>query len=314
MVKSDNCVTKPTNSGELINLFLNNGGNKANPLATATICEWALNVGNDPQGVGAFEFQLKYDNHVFDISIAPSAWLYSTGRIPGATGIGGCSATVITENDIRFGCVSKDDPANNTGSCLSPDQNPDLPYTVAPVAGIQCGPKNDAVAAVITVHPKADLLSRITPGNDNGVIRPLLDEGCELADIWGHPLSAAATSWTGVGAPPSGVDLLGREVPLPGIAPGGQVTDCADVTITVRILEGDMNTDCTVDVIDDQLEASHYGAFFGSLLYDPWYDLEPALKDADVDIKDLQKVFGRNGSNCTNPIPPQPALPQPGDP
>ena len=50
------------------------------------ITENVLNVSGDPQGVGAFEFQLKYDNHIFDISIAATNWLYSTGRIPGAAG------------------------------------------------------------------------------------------------------------------------------------------------------------------------------------------------------------------------------------
>ena len=92
------------------------------------------------------------------------------------------------------------------------------------------------------------------------------------------------------------------------------VLNSSNGTVTVRILEGDMNTDCTVDVTDDQMEAAHYAATFGSLLYDPWYDLEPALKDGDVDVKDLQKVFGRNGSTCAAPVPPQDPLPAPGDP
>jgi hypothetical protein len=60
-------------------------------------------------------------------------------------------------------------------------------------------------------------------------------------------------------------------------------------------------------VTDDQGIAFRYGSAFGNLLYDPWFDLEPSLKDFDVDIKDLQKVFGRNGSTCENPIPPQDA-------
>ena len=72
-----------------------------------------------------------------------------------------------------------------------------------------------------------------------------------------------------------------------------------------------MNLDCTVDVLDDQIEASHYGAFFGNLSYEPWYDLEPATKDFDVDVKELQKVFGRNGSTCANPVPPQAPLETP---
>jgi hypothetical protein len=309
-------------AGQPANLWLCKGnacsGNGAGYL---DVSEWALDVGGDPQGVGAFEFQVKYDNHIFDIQICegsaprnpdgscaapvvgdPQHWLYSTGRVPDAgSGVGGCAVTIITENDVRFGCVSKNpqplDPGN--GSCLGPDN-------VSPVQGAVCGPQSDGVIAVIHVTPKADLWQRLTPGNDNGAVRTLLDEGCELADIWGHPLSAAPD--------PSGVDGLGREIPLPGIEPGGLVTDCGDITITVRILEGDMNTDCQVDVADDQLEAAHYGATFGMLMYDPWNDVEPGLKDGDVDIKDLQKIFGRNGSTCANPEPPQPALPQPGSP
>ena len=35
---------------------------------------------------------------------------------------------------------------------------------------------------------------------------------------------------------------------------------------------------------------------------------------AGVDVKDLQKVFGRNGSTCASPVPRQDPLPQAGDP
>ena len=65
------------------------------------------------------------------------------------------------------------------------------------------------------------------------------------------------------------------------------------------------------DVTDAQLIAGKYGAFFGSVLYSKWYDLEPALHDLDIDIKDLQKVFGRDGSTCQEPIPAQPPYPPP---
>jgi hypothetical protein len=271
-------------NGELANLFLGQG-----PL---TVNEYAVNVGGDPQGVGGFEFELGYDNHIFDVDIQPTGWLYSTGRVPGAAGIGGCSASVVSENSIRFGCVSEN-PTSGAG-CLGPDD-------VTVVAVAQCGVMADGSIATITLTPKPDLTKRLTPANDNGVISTVLDQGCELADIWGHPLS-------------SGFDALGRPIPLPGILPGGQVADCGNLTVTVRVIEGDMNTDCTVDVADDQLEAAHYGATIGSLLYDPWWDLEPALKDGDVDVKDLQKVFGRNGSTCAAPVPPQDPLPAPGDP
>ena len=315
---------------ELANLWLCKGANcTVNGQGYLLVREWVLNVSGDPQGVGAFEFQVKYDNHIFDIQICegsaplngdgtcatavsndPQHWLYSTGRIPGALGIGGCAATILTENDIRFGCVSKEDPSVNTlPGCLGPDNAANAP-------GIECGPKTDGIAATLYLTPKADLGNRITPGNDNGIIRTVLDEGCEVTDIWGHPLSRAATAYNPATQLPNdadgdGYDQLGREILLLGILPGGLVEDCADLTITVRILEGDMNVDCRVDITDDQTEASHYGAFFGSLLYQPWYDLEPALKDGDVDVKDLQKVFGRNGSTCASPVPPQDPLPDP---
>jgi hypothetical protein len=316
-------VTKDTDgdtseASELANLWLCQGAScTLNGEGFLDVNEVILNVAGDPDGVGAFEFQVKYDNHVFGITIDPTSWLYDTGRVPGAAGIGGCSATILTENDIRFGCVSKNPGegglgAGNCGDGI--DNDGDMLVDTADPECHTIGNMADGVAAVLHVTPKSDLSKRITPGNDNGVIRTILDEGCEVADIFGHPLSHAGDpSFPDLGFGP-GYDALGREIPLDGIEPGGQVTDCADLTVTVRILEGDLNLDCTVDVLDDQATASHYGGVFGSLLYDPWYDLEPALKDLDVDVKDMQKVFGRNGSTCASPVPPQPPLLQPGDP
>ena len=250
------------------------------------IQELVLNVGGDADGVGAFEFQLKFDHKVFDITITETNWLYSTGRVPGAPGIGGCAVSIVTENDIRFGCVSKD---------------PDGQEPITP------GPTTDGAAAIIHVTPEADLVSRTTPGQDNGIVSTLLNENCELADVFGDPLGTGS------------YDALGREILLPGILPGGLVEDCADITITVRMLEGDLDLDCDVDVNDDQKIAFRYGSSFGNLLYDKFFDLEPALKDFDIDIKDVQKVFGRNGSTCQAPIPsnqtpqpPPPAGPDPG--
>jgi hypothetical protein len=47
------------------------------------------------------------------------------------------------------------------------------------------------------------------------------------------------------------------------------------------------------------------------MLYSKWYDLEPQSHDLDIDIKDLQKVYGRDGSTCQNPVPAQLPLPPP---
>jgi hypothetical protein len=242
------------------------------------IDELVSNVFGDPDGVGAFEFQVKFDHKIFDIVVEETDWL---GH--GGTRDVQCDFSIISENDIRFGCVSSD-PTPGDGN------NPP-------------GQNENGVAARLTILPEGDLKYRLTPGQENGVVRTILDENCELADIFGDPLSDGTPAEI-CGDPPD--PDCPYEALLPGILPGGLVAQCTDVTLTVRILEGDLNLDCVVDVIDDQMIAYRYGAFFGNLLYDPWYDLEPALKDFDVDIKDLQKVFGRNGSTCENQVPLQP--------
>ena len=236
-------------------------------LQCLTIYELVSNPGNDPDGVGAFEFELKYDHSIFQQPIiAPTVWLTN-----GGTRTIDCSMTIINESSIWFGCVS-------TG----------------PVPG----QTSAGTAATITLCPQPDLVNRLTPGQDNGVATPILDENCQLADVLGDPLALVA----------------GAVAPLaPGILPGGQVAICSDMEITVRILEGDLNLDGVVNVLDEGLIAYRYGATFGSLLYSPWYDLQPNLKDYDIDIKDLQKVWGRQGSVCgingEGTIPPQ--LPEP---
>jgi uncharacterized repeat protein (TIGR01451 family) len=209
--------------------------------------EMIANV-NDPEGLGAYEFQLKYDHKIFDVNITDAGFLGSTGRTVN------CTNSIFNENAILFGCVS---------------------------TGAMNGPQGNGMLATIEVLPKADLRFRMTPGQENGIARIILDENCEAADIFGDPLANATGD------------------PLPGVVNGGLVEDCDDVQITVRILEGDLDLDCDVDVADDQAIAFRYGAYIGSLRYDPWYDLEPALRDYDIDIKDLQKVFGRNGSECS---------------
>jgi fimbrial isopeptide formation D2 family protein/uncharacterized repeat protein (TIGR01451 family) len=247
---------------------------------------------NDADGVGAFEFQLKFDHKIFDINvfhgvdlngdgdcqdpgedqaqdIVDDCYLYQTGRVPG---IGGCAVSIVNENAILFGCVSK---------------NPNPPAVVLGPMGPQ------DIVATVHVDYEPDMKDRLHPGQKNGVVERVFDENCEAADIWGDPLGTGS------------FDDLGREILLPGIVTGGLIEECTDVMITERILEADLDTDCDVDVVDDQKIAFRYGSSFGSLFYDDWYDLEPALKDFDVDIKDLQKVFGRNGSTCQSPLPDQ---------
>ena len=203
--------------------------------------------------------------------------------------------SVITENWVQFGCVTKD-PAH-------PQSGP--PGTCDPAHlhnGMCAGPDIDAGAVVLghlhlAVQP--DLLSRIRPAKENGVVSNLLDENCEKADTLGQPFNEVQDPNTGFVSAPS----------------GGLSQDCKDAALTIRMLEGDINLDCQVNVLDDQGEAFRYGQFFGQLNYNRFFDLEPNISpDFDIDIKDLQTVFGRNGSTCASPIPtqnPNPTTPDP---
>jgi len=228
-----------------------------------------------PEGVGAWEEQIKYDHKIVRLTAEPNeAYLESGGRIAY------CTMTILTENWILTGCVTKDGGAG----------------WGAPGPGNDCETNPDGGSGIIetiTVAPMTDdLIYRqgFRPGKDNGVVTDIVDENCELADTLGEG--------------------------LPGGLPGGLTQVCGDVHLTVRMLEGDLNLDCAVTVLDDQAIAFRYGTFFGLALYDEWYDLGPecvdvgggqivcyGLPDFDIDIKDLQFVFGRNYSTCQVPIP-----------
>lgn len=60
-------------------------------------------------------------------------------------------------------------------------------------------------------------------------------------------------------------------------------------------LVGDVNDDCTVNVVDLYLAAGSYGYKYGSLRYSPIYDLD---NDRDIDIVDLQIIASHAGETC----------------
>jgi hypothetical protein len=230
------------------------------------------------EGVGTWEEQIKYDHKIVRLTPVPvtaGGWLSNGGQR-----WVNCSMTILTENWILTGCVSKAFPNNPA------QQGPGVP-----VQGTLCddGPYGEnGLIEKISVNPMTDdLMYRqgFRPGKDNGVVTDIVDENCELANTLGEK--------------------------LPGELPGGLTQVCGDVHITVRMLEGDVNLDCNVDVMDEQAIAFRYGTFFGLTLYDEWYDLAPecvngvcyGVPDFDIDIKDLQFVFGRDGSTCQVPIP-----------
>ena len=132
--------------------------------------------------------------------------------------------------------------------------------------------------AFVTVKPMPDEYSLMKPGNGNGNVAQIINKACKLTDRQGDPI-----------APP------------PGAA------TCTDADITIRYLEGDVAPDCVVDTVDTQAEAFRWGSQKGSLLYSDFFNTEPAKpqQDDDIDINDLQFVYGRFGSTCANPHPDQ---------
>jgi hypothetical protein len=296
----------PLPNGEACNLWIclpdNNAGNDPDcdgpGEGSLHVIERAINVPAVPDaqfpdynGLGAYEFSVEYDNFVIqsvnpcDIIFGPGGAGAARGPVdevdssspenadctpdPGIAAPGSCAMSLILENIIHFGCAT---------------------------GGLVQGPNGgDFDLASLELIPHPDLVNDIFPGNNNGVLTVLKDNGCELVDTLGHP--------------------------IPGSVNGGLTILCRDLAVTVRILEGDLDLDCDVDPTDAQLIASRYGAFFGGLLYNKWYDLEPQFHDLDIDIKDIQKVFGRQDSNCNDPdgagplsgpIPAQPPVNFPG--
>jgi hypothetical protein len=134
------------------------------------------------------------------------------------------------------------------------------------------GPTGAGVLALLHVVPRASL--SISPTSNNAIVIALDD------------VAAGTALW----------DVTGAAVPLAQVG---------DATVAVRALEGDVNTDCIVDVIDDQLITARYQTPDSGPGYHVSYDLEPADPDGDIDIKDVQFLYGRHGSNCLVPLPPQ---------
>jgi hypothetical protein len=67
----------------------------------------------------------------------------------------------------------------------------------------------------------------------------------------------------------------------------------------VVALAGDVNSDCRVNVIDEQSMAIRYLITNGMILYEPRFDIEPQGGDGDIDGKDLQVVLSHDGLDCS---------------
>ena len=178
----------------------------------------------------------------------------------------------------------------SAGTCASSLVLENLVHFACVADGEGAGPTGDLDLASLWLAPHPDLASELVPGANNGVVTVITDSGCKLLDATGQPVAGSVS--------------------------GGGTPFCGDLAVTVRVLEGDLDLDCDVDLTDQQAMGFRHGAFYGGLSYSKWYDVEPQFHDLDVDIKDIQKVFGRDGSTCQDPLPAQPPLaplPAPGE-
>ena len=117
-------------------------------------------------GLGAFEFQVKFDHKVFDVEVKATTFLASTGRTVFCTNV--FPAQTVTENYVNFGCVSA---GINT-------------ITGNPIPG----PAGNGVVAQVNLSIDADIPFRVRPTSMNGIVRVILDENCEAASVLGNPL------------------------------------------------------------------------------------------------------------------------------
>ncbi len=137
---------------------------------------------------------------------------------------------------------------------------------------------NDLAAlAQIDVRPQPDVYSQAKPNQDNGVVVQIRNVNCDVSDEQGQAIP---------------------------------IFSCDDADITFRYLEGDVEPDCVIDATDAQAIAFRWGVSKGSLIYKDFMNLEPSSQQADndIDINDLQFVYGRFGSTCEDPHPLHPPV------
>jgi hypothetical protein len=194
----------------------------------------SISPKGEPQTIGSFEFEVRYDTKLVSVTVDAGP-LFSERNDVSCT-------TTPGQGFVQFRCNIKGKPAD------------------APV-----GP---GVLAIVRVRATADVYSMLIPNQDNGIATQLINQGCQLSDLQGHPIGTSL---------------------------------CGDADVTIRYLEGDLNADCIVNVQDQQQIAFRWGSRVGNLLYNSRFDLEPAAPkkgDGDIDAKDLQVVFGRHHSTC----------------
>ena len=247
-----------------------------------TFQEIMTNQG-DPNGLGGFSFDIHYDPTIFaqpTIDMSPAIALFLAGgspAVPARSRVLICTPSIVAIGLVHEACVS-------TGT-----------FGQGPMwVGAQ-------VMANVTMTPLEIVTEQVRPNKENGIVTPVKDTNVVVTNTCGQPLNDGT-----IQPVPGQPECQG--LPLQGVGPGGALTDSM-VTATIRRLEGDITKDCSVSLADMQLEASKFGMSVGNLLYNLFYDVNSPLQhgDGEIDINDIQFVYGRFGSTCAVPIPAQPA-------
>ncbi|MCI0889692.1 MAG: hypothetical protein J4O04_02710 [Chloroflexi bacterium] len=251
-------------SPALSNVFLTRQGAKIPPAdclsgTDAAVLEERLDVpipaAPDPkdagllQQVGAFEFEVHYDNKKVCIEIQPAGFWATAAEV--ICIIEDSATKPEAEGIARIGCV-----------------------TVGKTNWVDTNTEEGRHLANVIVRPQPEIYSQAKPNQDNGVVVSIANVNCDLSDLQGHAIA---------------------------------ISSCDDSNVTFRYLEADVNADCVVDAADTQAVAFRWGVAKGSLIYKDFMNLEPSgpQADDDIDINDLQFIYGRFGSTCTSPHPQQ---------
>jgi hypothetical protein len=197
-------------------------------------------------------------------------------NVPAGTQVGGFEFTVYYDRNVVSASASEGPFLASTGrqtQCRQ-DQTESSLRIACTSTGSQPGPTGPGVLAYLTLTPTVT----IRPTLGNGILTNVTESGAELSDVLGNPIL---------------ID---------------QVSGSA---ILVRALEGDVNKDCQVNVIDEQAESGRYGSSLGQWPYNISFDLEPATGDYDIGIRDVQFVFGRYQRTCAGSVPTPTRTPTP---
>ena len=194
--------------------------------------------------------------------------------IPDGVGLGSFEFLIYYSRQVVRISISEGPFLSSTGretDCWTIALENSLRFGCVSMGG-EPGPSGSGILAYVDVEPNPEFSLRPTARNGTSVRLLNSSLGAELADEMGEPIP---------------IDVVGS------------------AQIMVRALEGDLNYDCTVNVVDEQAVSGRYGTTFGIQPYSTFFDLEPVIPDFDIDIKDLQFVYGRDGTYCEGPLEPE---------